>query len=113
MSGGLSLSIFTIEVDRKPVVAFACRKQPEAEQICADERVRAKLSPMKSDGKPLCDDFAILHVRLARANERAIYKEKAAAKSNDSSMLMVYLVEIRQPGIGAVCPCSRLPVAIR
>ena len=92
-----SLSIFTIEVDRQPVVAFACRKHSEAEQICADERVRAKLRPRNSGGKPLCDDFAILRVRLARANERAIYNEKAAAKSNDSSMLMVYLVEIDSP----------------
>jgi hypothetical protein len=53
---------------------------------------------MNSGGKPLCDDFAILRVRLARADERAIYNEKAAAKSNDSSMLMVYLVEIDSPG---------------
>jgi hypothetical protein len=97
MSDGLSLSIFTIEVDRHPVVAFACRKHSEAEQICADERVRAKLRPMNSGGKPLCDDFAILRVRLARADEKAIYNEKAAAKSNDSSMLMVYLVEIDSP----------------
>jgi hypothetical protein len=100
MSDGLSLSIFTIEVDRHPVVAFACRKHFEAEQICADERVRAKLRPMNSGGKPLCDgNFAILRVRLARSDERAIYNEKAAAKSNDSSsMLMVYLVEIDSPG---------------
>jgi len=98
MSDGLSPSIFTIEVDRQPVVAFACRKHSEAEQICADERVRAKLRLMNSGGKPLCDDFAVLRVRLARADERAIYNEKAAAKSNDSSMLMVYLVEIDSPG---------------
>ena len=98
MSDRLSLSIFTIEVDRQPVVAFACRKHSEAEEMCADERVRAKLRLMNSGGRPLCGDFAILRVRLAHADERAIYNEKAAAKSNDSSMLMVYLVEIDSPG---------------
>jgi hypothetical protein len=97
MSDGLSPSIFTIEADRQPIVAFACRKHFEAEQICAEERVRAKFRSMSFGGKPLCDDFAILRVRLARADERAIYNEKAAAKSNDSSMLMVYLVEIDNP----------------
>jgi hypothetical protein len=98
MSDGLSLSIFTIEVDRQPVFAFACRKHSEAEEMCADERVRAKLRLMNSAGRPLCGgDFAILRVRLAHADERAIYNEKAAAKSNESSMLMVYLAEIDSP----------------
>jgi hypothetical protein len=71
MSDGLSLSILTIEVDRRPAVAFACRKQSEAEEICADERVRAKLRLMNSGGKPLCDDFTTLRLKLARAAERA------------------------------------------
>jgi hypothetical protein len=53
MSDGLSPSIFTIEVDRQPVVAFACRKHSEAEEMSADERVRAKLRLMNSGGRPL------------------------------------------------------------
>jgi hypothetical protein len=67
----------------------------EAEQICADERVRAKFRSMNFGRKPLCDDSAILRVRLARADERAIYK--AAANSNNSIMLMVYMVKIDSP----------------
>jgi hypothetical protein len=94
MRDALSLSIFTIEFDRRPVVAFACRKHSEAEEICADERVRAKLRLIISGGKPLCDDFSIPRVRLARADERAIYNEK---KSDDSGVLMAYLVEIDSP----------------
>jgi hypothetical protein len=89
-----SLSIFTIEIDRQPIVAFACRKHSEAEEICADERVRAKLRLITSGGKPLCDDFSIPRVRLARADERTIYNEQ---KSNDSSASMVYLIEIDSP----------------
>jgi hypothetical protein len=34
---------------------------------------------MISGAKPLFDDLAILRVRLARPDERAIYNEKAAA----------------------------------
>ncbi|MCK1712095.1 MULTISPECIES: hypothetical protein [unclassified Bradyrhizobium] len=37
----LSLSVFTIEVDRKPVIAFVARKYSEAEAICAEQRIRA------------------------------------------------------------------------
>ena len=43
MSETLSLSIFTIEADRKPLLAFAARKHHDAEAFCADERVLTKL----------------------------------------------------------------------
>jgi hypothetical protein len=68
----LSLSVFTIEVDRKSVVAFAARKYSEAEAICADERIRDKLSSARSGGKPLCDELAILRLRLANPDEKKV-----------------------------------------
>jgi hypothetical protein len=43
----MSLTIFTIVVDHNPVIAFGCKKHSEAEAICADERIRAKLSSMR------------------------------------------------------------------
>ena len=97
MNTGMSLSIFTIVVDQKPVVAFGCKKHSEAEAICADERIRAKLGTMSSGGKPLVDGFATLIVRMARPDERALYYEQAASRSNESGMLMVYLVELDDP----------------
>jgi hypothetical protein len=36
MSETLSLSIFTIEADRKPLLAFAAKKHQDAEAFCAD-----------------------------------------------------------------------------
>jgi hypothetical protein len=97
MNSSLSLSVFTIEIDWKPVVAFACRKQTEAEAICADERIRAKLCSERSGGKPLCDDLAILRVRLAHPDERAMYKEQVASQLNDTALTMTYLVELDDP----------------
>src|SRR5882724_43442 len=94
MTGGMSLSISTIAVDQQPVVAFGCKKHSEAEAICADDRIRAKLSSMRSGGKPLLDDFATPLIGLARPDERAVYYEQSASRSNDSGMLMVYLVEL-------------------
>ena len=71
MNGRPSLSIFTIEIDRKPIFAIQSRKHSDAEAILADENIRHQLGLLRSDGKPLCDDFSIFRVRLARADERA------------------------------------------
>lgn len=89
----LSPSIFTIEVDRKPVVAFSARKYLEAEAICADQRIRTQLSTAKSGGKPLCDELATLRVRLSNADEKKRYLEQTAARSADAG-LPVYLVDL-------------------
>jgi hypothetical protein len=93
MSEPLSLSIFTIEVDRKPVLAFAARKYEEADTFFRDERVRTKLRSASSGGVPLCDDCTILRIRLANADERARYREKAAAKSTGNPAA-VFLVDV-------------------
>ena len=94
MNDGLSLSIFTIVVDGVPAVAFRCKKHAEAEAICADERIRTKLSSMISGGKPLLDDFSVLHVRLAHPDERAMYSKRSKSRSSEGSMVMVQLVEV-------------------
>ena len=89
----VSLSLFTIEVDRMPVIAFSARKYSDAEAICADNRIRAKLSVTRSGGKPLCDDLAILRVRLANPDEKNRFREQTAARSADAG-LPVYLVDL-------------------
>ena len=94
MSETLSLSIFTIEADRKPVLAFAARKYQEAEAFCADERVLTKLSSVSSGGVPLCDDYSILHVRLATSDERARYHDRTKNRPSMDSRAAVFLVDV-------------------
>jgi len=89
----LSLSVFTIEVDRKPVIAFVARKYSEAEAICADQRIRDKLSSARSGGKPLCDELATLRVRLSNPDEKNRYREQTSAQSADAGR-PVYLVDL-------------------
>jgi hypothetical protein len=48
MNDRFSLSIFTIEVDGKPTIAFEAKRYSEAEAICRDEGLRAKLNLLKS-----------------------------------------------------------------
>jgi len=95
MSDRLSLSIFTIEVDGKPVVAFGARRYSEAQAICTDEQLRTKLSSLKSDAVPLCGDNAILRVRLAHPKEAARYRQATSQSTED--LMLVYLVKLDGP----------------
>jgi hypothetical protein len=94
MSEPLSLSIFTIEADRKPVLAFAAKKHHEAEAFCADERVLTKLRSASSGGVPLCDDLSILGVRLATSDERARYHDRTKNRPSTDNRAAVFLVDV-------------------
>jgi len=95
MSEMLSFSIFTIEADSKPLVAFATRKYQEAEAFCADERVRTKLTSVRSGGVPLCDDCSILRVRLAKPDERTRYHDQTTPQSASlENLAAVFLVDL-------------------
>jgi hypothetical protein len=89
MSQPLTLSIFTIEADRKPILAFAAKKHTDAEAFCRDETVRTKLRLAIAGGVALCDELTTLGVRLATPTERARYRERIAAGS-----ATVFLVDI-------------------
>jgi hypothetical protein len=97
MNGRLSLSIFTIEIDRKPVFAIQGKKHSDAEAILADENIKHQLSLLRSGGKPLCDDFSIFRVRLAREDERALYYAKTPSLLTGDGELAVMLVELDDP----------------
>src|ERR1700677_796760 len=94
MSEPLSLSIFTIEADRKPLLVFAAKKHQEAENFCADERVLTKLKSLRAAGVPLCDDFSILRVRLAKSDERARYHQQANPRSSLQNLATVFLIDV-------------------
>jgi hypothetical protein len=89
-----SLSIFTIEADRKPLLAFAARKYQEAEAFCADERVLTKLRSVKSGSVPLCDDHSILRVRLATPDERARHHDRTKNRPSMEDRAAVFLVDV-------------------
>ena len=93
-----SLSIFTIEVDEQPTLAFAAKRYAEAEAICAGQALRAQLSLLKSGGVPLCGENAVLEVRLARPDEVARYRQAAGASPSTGDLVLVYLVEVDAPG---------------
>ncbi|MFY9957676.1 hypothetical protein [Bradyrhizobium sp.] len=94
-----SLSIFTIEVDGKPTLAFEAKKYSEAEVICQGEQLRTKLSALESGDLPLASgENAVLDVRLANRDEAARYKQAAAGSHSTDDLLLVYLVELDGEG---------------
>ena len=96
--GRFSLSIFTIEVDGKPTLAFGAKRYSEAEAICGDEQLRTKLGSLKSGDFPLSGENSILDVRLANRDEAALYKQAAAGSQSTDDLLLVYLVELDGEG---------------
>ena len=94
MNDHLSQSIFTVEVDRKPVLAFQSRKHSEAEVVLADTQLRSQLELLKSAGKPLCDNYSIFRIRMARADERQLFYKRNASILTTGGKLAVILVEL-------------------
>jgi hypothetical protein len=92
----LSLSVFTIEIDRKPILTFEAKLYSEAEMILDDQRLRATLCSSKSGGVPLCDDHSVLRLRLAHSDEAKRYKEAASDPTDD--LKLVYLVDLDRLG---------------
>ncbi len=97
MTDRLSSSTFTIEVDGRPTVAFKARRYAEAEAICDDRGLRARLSLLRSGRVPVCGDNAVLAVRLAHPDEAALYSQAAAASPSSDDVMLVYLVAVDGP----------------
>jgi hypothetical protein len=93
VSEQLSLSTFTIEIDRQPVLVLQTKWQREAEEMC-QEWLRTNLAALKSNGVPLCDAKSEAHVRLARPDEKARYWEASETSRSPDDIKVVYLVEI-------------------
>ncbi len=94
MTGELSLSVFTVEIDRVPIFAIQGKWQNHAEKVLADEGVREQLRRLTSGAKPLCDDFSIFRMRIARPDERArFFKNKDTLLTSDGG-LAVLLVDL-------------------
>ena len=94
MTGELSPSVFTVEIDRVPIFAIQGKWHSQAEKVLVDEAVRGQLRRLTSRGKPLFDDFSILRMRIARPDERErFFKNKDTLLTTDGG-LAVLLVDL-------------------
>ena len=59
-------SIWALEIDGKPALAFEAMKYREADEICHHEWLRLELGQRKINDVPLCGADSHLRIRLAR-----------------------------------------------
>ena len=97
MTAHLRPSIWTLEVDGKPTLAYQARKYREADDLCRQEWLRVELGLQKLNGLPLCRADSDLRIRLARPAEMIVYRHAADA-NNSSDDMLVYLIELDDVG---------------
>ncbi|MGZ5874491.1 MAG: hypothetical protein ACXWKP_20515 [Bradyrhizobium sp.] len=86
-------SIWTLEIDGQPTLAFEGRKYREADEICCQEWLRFELGQQKINDVPLCRADSDLRIRLARPDEVFLYRQAAEANKLSDDKL-VYLIEL-------------------
>lgn len=96
----LSLSVFALEVDRRPVIAFSSKTHAAAEAFINNERIRKRLCTLRSRGALLYDNNGIMHLRLARPPERDILRDERFGRLQHLGVSVVLLVELDQDGGG-------------
>ena len=70
-----ALSIWTLEIDGKPTLAFEAMKYREADEICHQEWLRLELGQRKINDVPLCGADSHLRIQLARPAEMLLYRQ--------------------------------------
>ena len=86
-------SIWTLEIDGQPTLAFEASKYREADEICRQEWLRFELAQQKINDVPLCRADSDLRIRLARPDEVFLYRQAAEANKLSDDKL-VYLIEL-------------------
>jgi hypothetical protein len=85
-------SIWALEIDGKPTLAFEAMKYREADEICHQEWLR-ELGQRKINDVPLCVADSHLRIRLARPAEMLVYRQ-AAETNKLSDDGLAYLIEL-------------------
>ena len=97
MTAHLHPSIWTLEVDGKPTLAFEAKKYREANELCHEDWLRVELGLQKFNDVPLCRADSELRIRLARPAEMVLYR-RAVEANNSSDEMLVYLIELDDVG---------------
>jgi hypothetical protein len=92
--------VFTLEVDGRPIFAFAASRLSEARQICKEAWLLDDLAALKSGGTPLRSAQSKLSVRPAIPEEITVFEQAAPEPSGE--MVLAFLVvldsrETKQP----------------
>jgi hypothetical protein len=92
------LSIWTLEVDGRPTLAFEAKRYREANELCHQDWLRVELGLHKLNDVPLCGVDSHLRIRLARPAEMVLYRQAAEANNSPDDIRLVYLIELDNVG---------------
>ncbi len=88
------VSIFTIEIDGNPTIAFEARNMAEARGLCKEQWLLDDLGALSSGGSALCSVGAKLAVRRATERETLVYREAEQSIPASDDLVLAYLVEL-------------------
>lgn len=88
------VSIFTIEIDGNPTIAFEAKNMAEARGLCKEQWLRDDLSALSSDGLALCGVGAKLAVRRATQCETDVYRQAERTVQASDDLVLAYLVDL-------------------
>jgi hypothetical protein len=94
MDQRFTFSIFTVEINGRPTLTLQAKRHKDAERLCEQGQLRTELSTVTSHGIPLCDASATIKVRLATAEEAALYRQTTQSTEPSSDTNVVYLVDL-------------------
>jgi hypothetical protein len=86
--------VFTLEVDRRPTLAFEAHSLREAQELSKQSWLRSDLLSLKSEGARLCTLQAKFSVRTSSAEEAALFRQAAAAVEPSDEIVLAYLIEL-------------------
>ena len=88
------VSIFTIEINGNPTIAFEAKNMAEARGLCKEQWLLDDLGALSSDGLALCGVGAKLAVRRATEREMQVYREAERSVPASDDLVLAYLVEL-------------------
>jgi hypothetical protein len=87
-------SVFTIEIDGNPTLAFEAKNMTEARGLCKEQWLLEDLGALSSGGSALCGVGAKLAVRRATEGESHVYWEAERSVPASDDLVLAYLVEL-------------------
>lgn len=87
-------SVFAMDIDGKPVVAFEARSLREASELCRESWLQDDLALLTSNGIPLYAAGAKMKVRAASQDEAQTYRDAEVEAEKSEDLLLAYLVEL-------------------
>jgi hypothetical protein len=88
------VSIFTIEIDGNPTLAFEAKNMTEAQGLCKEQWLFDDLGALSSGGSAVCGVGAKLAVRRATERESQVYREAERSVPASDDLVLAYLVEL-------------------